>query len=233
MIPTETQLLEMFAAYNAQIWPMQYLAYLLGLVGLWMAIKPGRLSDRLIPAILGFFWIWVALMFWLPSGGQGFVLGYIFAGIFLLQGLLMLIQALRPRLVFTYKGTPAAWIGITFALYAMLGYPLLGILVGHTYPQAPPFGLTPCPLVAYTFGLLLLTSPRVPKTLLIIPFCYALSGILWVSIGMVEDIGMVLSGLLGLWLIWSRDAKASVTSASETDPGRQEAGWSLNLPDKH
>jgi hypothetical protein len=27
-----------------------------------------------------------------------------------------------------------------------------------TYPQAPSFGLTPCPLVTFTFGVLLLTK---------------------------------------------------------------------------
>ncbi len=87
------------------------------------------------------------------------------------------------------------------------GIPLFGGLVGHTYPNASPFGLTPCPLVAFTFGLLLMTVQKVPKAILIIPLFYALSGFLWVSIGMVEDIGMVLSGLVGIWMIWKRDAR--------------------------
>ena len=79
----------------------------------------------------------------------------------------------------------------------------------HIYPAAPPFGLTPCPLVAYTFGLLLLTRSRVPRYLYLLPLFYACSGFYWAGIGMVEDAGMVLSGLLGAWLLWRREAPAA------------------------
>jgi hypothetical protein len=232
MIPTEEQLLVVFADYNAQIWPMQIVAYLLGIAGFVLAFRKSSLSNRLIPAILAFFWLWVAFMFWLPSAGQGFAPGYIFAGIFLIQGLLFLIQALRPKLVFGYQANPVAWAGIFFVLYALVGYPLFGMLIGHTYPYASPFGLTPCPLVAFTFGVLLLTVQRIPKALLIIPLFYAFSGFLWVSIGMTEDIGMILSGLVGIWLIWTRDAKAAASPLPEASPKSSEAGWSLDLTDE-
>jgi hypothetical protein len=232
MIPTLEQLLDLFADYNARIWPMQIAAYLLGIAGFGLAFRKGNLSNRLIPVILPFFWLWVAFMFWLPNAQQGFAPGYLFAGIFLIQGLLFLIQAFRPKLSFGFQANPAAWAGIFFALYALVGYPLFGILIGHAYPHAPPFGLTPCPLIAFTFGLLLLTVQKVPKTLLIIPFFYALSGILWVLIGVLEDIGMVLSGLLGVGLIWARDAKATAVHPSEASSVSTDAGWSLDLADK-
>ena len=229
MIPTEEQLLGVFAAYNAQIWPMQIVAYLLGIAGFVLAFRKSNLSNRLIPAILAFFWLWVALMFWLPSAGQGFAPGYIFAGLFLIQGLLFLRQAWRSKLVFGYQASLTAWAGIFFVLYALAGYPLFGMLIGHTYPYASPFGLTPCPLVAFTFGLLLLTVQKIPKVLLIVPLFYAFSGFLWVSIGMVEDIGMILSGLVGIGLIWARDSKSA---SPEPSLNSSEAGWSLDLTNK-
>jgi len=232
MVPTEEQLLGVFAAYNAQIWPMQFVAYLLGIVSFLLAFRKGSLSKRLIPVILTFFWLWVALMFWLPSAGQGFAPGYFFAGIFLIQGLLFLVQVLRPKLAFGFQSTPIAWVGIFFLLYALVGYPLFGTLIGHTYPNASPFGLTPCPLVAFTFGLLLLTVQKVPKAILIIPIFYALSGFLWVSIGMVEDIGMVLSGLVGIWMIWKRDVRQAAIPASDILQASPEGSWSLDLSDK-
>ena len=231
MIPTEEQLLGVFADYNALIWPMQIVAYLLGMVGFVLTFRKSKLSNRLIPAILAFFWLWVALMFWLPSAGQGFAPGYLFAGIFLIQGLLFLTQALIPKLVFGYQGNSATWAGIFFVLYALVGYPLFGTLIGHAYPYASPFGLTPCPLVAFTFGLLLLTVQGIPKALLVIPFFYSLSGFLWVSIGMTEDIGMIASGLVGIWLIWMRDTKVAVP-LSEPSHKSSETGWSLDLTDK-
>jgi hypothetical protein len=45
----------------------------------------------------------------------------------------------------------AAWVII---LNALAIYPLLNTAPGHSYPRAPTFGLTPCPLVVFTFGIL-------------------------------------------------------------------------------
>ena len=229
MIPTEEQLLGVFAAYNAQIWPMQIVAYLLGIASFVLVFRKSNISNRVIPVILAFFWMWVSLMFWLPSAGQGFAPGYFFAGIFLIQGLLFLFQALHPMLAFGFQSTPIAWAGVFFVLYALLGYQVFGVLVGHTYPNASPFGLTPCPLVAFTFGLLLLTVQKIPRALLIIPLFYALSGFLWVSIGMLEDIGMVLSGLVGIWMIWKRDARQAAIPTSDSSQATPEGGGSLDL----
>jgi len=228
---TSETLLEIFATYNAQIWPMQIVAYLLG-IGLFLAIRKNGLSNRIIPVILAFFWLWVAFMFWLPAGQQGFWIAYPLLGIFVIQGLLFLGQVLRPRLGFGFQANLLSWSGIFFVLYALIGYPLFGMLIGHNYPQAPPFGLTPCPLVAYTFGLLLLSDRKVPKTLLVIPLFYALSGFIWVAIGIVEDTGMILSGLLGVWLIWRRDARPVAMRPVEPTPTASMAGWSLDLSDK-
>lgn len=232
MIPTEKQLLGVFADYNALIWPMQIVAYLLGIAGFALAIKKNNLAKRLIPAILAFFWCWVAGMFWLPSAGQGFVPGYIFAGIFLIQGLIFLVQVLQSKLSFGFESTAAAWFGIIFMLYALVGYPLFGALIGHTYPNTSPFGLTPCPVVAFTFGLLLLTDQKIPKITLVIPLFYALSGFLWVSIGMVEDVGMILSGLVGTAMIWIRDARKAATPQAAKSPSPSDPGWSLDLTNK-
>ena len=229
---TGEQLLGVFAEYNVMIWPMQIVAYLLGVTGLFLSIKKNSLSNRLIPAILVFFWFWVALAFWFPSGQEGFAPGYLFAVIFLVQGVLFLIQVVKPKLTFGYHANMASWAGIFFVLYALIGYPLFGMFIGHVYPYTSPFGLTPCPVVAYTFGLFLLTVHKVPKPLLLIPFCYSLSGFLWVSIGMVEDVGMIASGLLGIGLIWVKDARQAAKHLSDDASVTGKAGWSLDVMDK-
>lgn len=229
---TLEQLLDVFAAYNPQIWPMQIVAYLLGIAAVFLAIRKTALSSRLIPATLAFFWLWVAFVFWLPSALQGFVPGYIFAAIFLIQGGLFVSYTLKPRLIFGFMKDACSLAGIFFVVYALIGYPLVGILTGHTYPRSPPFGLTPCPVITFTFGLLLLTQSKVPKILLVLPFFYSLSGFLWVSIGVLEDIGMVVSGLLGTGLIWVRDAKTDSARAKPSSEPETGNAWSLDLPDK-
>jgi len=228
---TVEQLLEVFATYNPQIWPMQIVAYVLGIVCVYLAVRKTAFSGRLIPAILAFFWLWVAFLFWLPSGLQGYVPGYLFSAIFLIQGVLFLVYTLKPKLTFGFQKDACSWAGIFFLVYALVGYPLVGALVGHVYPSMSPFGLTPCPVVTFTFGLLLLTGNKIPKALLVIPFFYSLSGFLWMSIGMWEDIGMILSGLVGTGLIWYRDSRMLAEYQVEPKPALANGGWSLDIPD--
>jgi len=64
-------------------------------------------------------------------------------------------------------------VGWLMVAHALLVYPLLGVLAGHVYPRQPMFGAAARPTVIFTFGLLL-TSTRVPKYLLLVPFAWAL-----------------------------------------------------------
>ena len=229
---TEEQLLEVFAAYNPMIWPMQIVAYLLGLFAVYLAVRKIVIAKRAIPAVLAFFWLWVGLAFWLPSVLQGYMPGILFTALFLIQGGLLAALTIKPRLEFGFKGDACAWAGAFCLLYALVGYPLFGALVGHNYPYMSPFGLTPCPVVTFTFGLLLLSTTKVSKILLFIPFFYAMSGFLWISIGMWEDVGMLLSGMLGAGLIIYRDARIAAKHGVEPKQASPVGGWSLNIPEK-
>jgi hypothetical protein len=228
---TEEQLLEVFAAYNPMIWPMQIVAYILGLSAVYLAVRNPTISKRAIPAVLAFFWLWVGSAFWLPSVVQGYMPGIFFTALFLIQGGLLVAFTIKPRLEFGFQHDACAWAGVFCLLYALAGYPLAGALVGHTYPYMSPFGLTPCPVVTFTFGLFLMTTSKVPKILLIIPFFYAMSGILWISIGMWEDTGMLLSGFLGAGMIWLRDARMPAKHQDVSKPVSANGGWSLDIPD--
>jgi len=207
MLITGEQLLEVFAAYNQQIWPVQILAYTLGVIAFVVAYKKTSWASRVNFAILTFFWLWVGLLFWLPSALQGFSIGYVFMGLFLVEGFLLLIQAVKGKLTFGTYNRVHTIVGMLMIFYAMIGYPLVGFFVGHRYPYTPPFGLTPCPLIIFSFGLILLTRVKIPFSLLMIPFLYGLSGILWISIGIWEDIGMVLGVLISFVLILQRNKK--------------------------
>ena len=225
------QLIDVFAAYNSQIWPMQIVAYAFGIACLVLVFRKTRYSNQVISAVLAFFWLWVAFVFWLPSLLQGFTPALFFTIIFLIQGLLFLLNTIKPKLDFGMGKGIYPLGGWIFVLFALLGYPLIGALFGHTYPYMPPFGVSPCPLVTFTFGLTLLTKSKVPKALLVFPFLYALTGILWVAIGIIEDIGMIASGLFGLTLIWMRDSQSTSFQPLESPSVSNEGGWSLNLPD--
>ena len=205
MVLTLDMLLSTFEKYNLDIWPIQILAYLLGIAALFFAIKRTQYSGRIVTGILAFLWLWTAVGFFFLYFGPVYNLAYAFGGLFLIQGILFLADVVRPRFSFGFKGDVYSIIGILFSVYAMIGYPVVGYFLGHKYPQSPPFGLTPCPTAAFTFGLFLLTDKKVPKLFLLIPLLWALSGVMPVSVGILEDIGMIVSGVLGTALILYRD----------------------------
>jgi Family of unknown function (DUF6064) len=47
-------------------------------------------------------------------------------------------------------------------IYAAALYPLLGLAMGHPSSELPMFGVTPCPVTIFTFGMLLLTDNLSP-----------------------------------------------------------------------
>jgi hypothetical protein len=200
-------LLETFEKYNLAIWPMQIVAYVLGIVALFFAIKRTEYSARIVTGILSFLWLWTAIGFFLLYFGPVYTPAYGFGVLFIIQGVAFFSSVLKPRLSFGFKGDVYSIVGLLFIAYAMVGYPVVGYFLGHSYPQSPPFGLTPCPTTAFTFGLLLLTDKKVSKLLLIIPLLWAVGGVMPVSVGIYEDIGLIIAGVLGTAMILYRDRK--------------------------
>lgn len=202
-------MLAVFERYNLAIWPMQVIAYLLGIAAVFLAVKRTRYSSRVIAAILALYWLWTGIVFCLIYWGQSWGLAYAFGALCTVQGALFLAAAVfKPELSFGLQPDVYSIAGILFVAYAMVGYPIVGYLLGHGYPKWLPFGLVPCPTTVFTFGLLLWTDRRLPRYLLLIPLLWAIGGFLPVSIGILEDIGLIIAGLLGTGMILYRDRKA-------------------------
>ena len=98
----------------------------------------------------------------------------------------------------------------------MAGYPILGYFLNHIYPYSFPFGLVPCPVNIFTIGLLMWTSTSVPKYLLVIPFLWSLAGVVPISVGIYEDIGMLAAGIIGIYIILKRDKIKKENTAALT-----------------
>jgi hypothetical protein len=203
-------LLATFEKYNLDIWPMQVVAYLLGIVGMFFAFRRMGYSKRITTGVLMFLWLWTGIGFFLLYFAQVYTPAYVFGGLFIIQAIIFLVDLFKPRVSYGFKADIYGIVGLLFIAYAMVGYPLVGYFIGHQYPQAPPFGLTPCPLTVFTFGLFLLTEKKVPKLYLIIPLLWAIGGIMPVSVGIYEDIGLIVSGVLGTIMILYRDRKKQV-----------------------
>jgi len=208
MLPfTIDQFFAVFEQYNQAIWPIHIVAYTLGIAVIFLAIKRTRYSDQAISVILACFWAWMGIVYHLMyfSTINGAALG--FGVLFIIQAIVWLLSGvIRPKLSFQLDTNPYALTGIVLIVYAMLVYPILGTLLGHGYPRSPSFGVAPCPTTIFSFGLLLLSSAKVPKSVLVIPLLWSLLGFTAsFLLGVGEDIGLVVAGVLSVGLLLWRD----------------------------
>ena len=177
MLPfTHEQFLAVFAAYNTAVWPAQPVAYLLGLAACAALAWRPRSSGRLVAGVLAVGWLWTGMAYHLFHFSTVNPAAVAFGVLFLVQGVLFVSAARRRSLRFRAAQGWRGWAGWTLVVYAMVFYPLLGLAAGARYPELPMFGITPCPLALFTFGILLLASGRIPWSLLVVPGAWSVIG---------------------------------------------------------
>jgi len=215
---TLSQFLGVFQAYNVAIWPLQVLAYLLGLAMVYLIVKKTTFSNQMVSGGLTLMWLCVGLLYHITYFSTINKAAYIFGTVFVIQAIIFItFGIIKPKMNYAMRSDAYSYIGILFILYAMLIYPILGYFFGHVYPQSPVFGVTPCPVTIFTFGILLL-SDRVPGYVIIIPFIWSLFGFSASStLGITEDMGLVVAGLLGSAMIVYRQFKMKRSNILDLD----------------
>ena len=64
MLPfTREQFLAVFVAYNEAVWPVQVLAYLLGLLMMALVMRPSAQRSRVVAAGLAAMWLWTGVAY--------------------------------------------------------------------------------------------------------------------------------------------------------------------------
>jgi hypothetical protein len=177
---TREQFINVFADYNNAMWPMQVFAYLLGVIMVVALVQAQRVTNNKTNYLIGFglalMWVWAGVAYHGLFFSTINTAAFLFAALFVLQALFLIYFTVRRRLEFGTTHGISRWIGWALIVYALLIYPLAGILSGHRYPEIPMFGITPCPVTIFTVGLFVLARPRVPRVLLVIPFLWSLLG---------------------------------------------------------
>jgi hypothetical protein len=199
------RLLSVFGAYNLAIWPIQVFAYLAGLVALYSASKQTRFSNNIAAGILSFFWMWTGVVFCMFYWAPTYPMAYAFGVLFIAQGLVFLLNAIKPGISFGARRNQFTIIGAFFIAYAMVLYPLLGSFFGHVYPRSLPFGLVPCPTSVFTIGLLMMTNKKVHRHVLVIPAIWSICAVVPVVSGIYEDAGLILAGAVCIPMLLRRD----------------------------
>ncbi|HSK40747.1 MAG TPA: DUF6064 family protein [Arenibaculum sp.] len=209
MLPfTVDEFFAVFARYNQAIWPAQVVAYVLAVVTLGLVLlRPGDASGRVVSTILALLWLWTGVAYHAIHFAPINPAAWLFAVVFMGQGLLLLREgAWRGRLRFAPARGPEAAFGWLLAGYATVLYPLVGAWTGHVFPEAPTFGVTPCPVTLFSVGLLLLTSRPVPGVLLVVPASWSMiGGSAAFLLRVPQDWMLLVGGLAGIAAIVIRD----------------------------
>jgi uncharacterized protein DUF6064 len=201
------QFLAAFGRADTTAWPMQIVWYAAALAMVGLALWPARRWSS--PVICGlaaayFAWIGIGYFAWLSPGMS---LSGVWAGVFTLQAVLLVVAGIvRSDLVIRPRWDLSGGLGAAFIAYALIGYPLVGVLSGQALRVMPLFGIAPCATVTFFFGLLLWARPPAPKYLLLLPLAWALNAAPSnFASGVVVDIGMVVAAVITVGLILWRD----------------------------
>ena len=175
---TAEQFFEVFAAYNAAIWPVQIIAYVLGLIAVAMLCSNWSIGKQLVLSILAIMWLWNGLAYHLIFFSSINPAAKGFAAIFIVQATLLMASSInRGSLQLEVRRDLRSFLGLTVIFYALFVYELLGYLAGHGLMKGPLFGVTPCPTTIFTVGVLLLARGKAVVWLAIIPVIWSIVGL--------------------------------------------------------
>jgi hypothetical protein len=217
MLPfTRDQFLAVFSSYNLAVFPAQIIAYLVGAGMIVLLLRPGPNTSRLISAGLALMWLWTGVsyhgLFFAAINPIAVAFGVAFA---LQAALFLYFGVVRADLSFSFPTTPLGWLGAGLVAYSAIVYPLIGLWVGHAYPEMPMFGITPCPVTLFTFGLLLMTTSRVSVWVLVVPFLWSLvGGSAALLLVVPQDWVLLVSGIVAVPLIVLRDRRVQRSAAA-------------------
>jgi hypothetical protein len=199
---TTQQFLEVFARYNETVFPVQVLLLVAGLIAIRLAANGNSASSKVVVVVLSILWLWMGVIYHWLFFSEINSLAIMFGSFFVLQSLFLFYAGVvRTDLSFRRRPGLRSLLGTVFIVYALLFYPIIGISFGHSYPYSPTFGL-PCPTTIFTFGLLLRSGGSVPLYILPIPVLWSLLGSSAAfSMGMWEDVGLLIAGVIGGWLL--------------------------------
>ena len=211
--------------YNADVWPLQWLAVGAGLAALAVNGRArSALFARIAAAVLSGAWFWVAWSFqYRRFMTINWAAEYV-AWAFAVEGAaLFWIGVILGRIGYrpdasSVRVAGAADVGLASAghgavgraivLFALLGYPLIAVMSGRPWAQAEVFGVMPDPTAIATVGFLLLAHPTL-EWLIVIPvlYCAIAGAMLWALHVPTAGIAPLIA-VIALGCVWQRRGTA-------------------------
>jgi hypothetical protein len=200
--------------FNADIWPLQLVALVLGMAIVVLATTtPRSSSSRAIALILAVGWLFVAWAWELRRYATINWAAIYFAAAFALQAIVLIGAALVGKLSLAGPRTSRTYIGLAMVLFAVLVQPFIGVLAGRTLWQSQFFGVAPDPTVVATLGVLI-AAQRSSWILWVVPIAWcAISGafatMMKLPDALVMPVAAVMALVIGIAVQRTRPARAS------------------------
>lgn len=193
---------KVFERYNLSLWPIQIFLYILALVAIIIIFKRSTNSSQIAMSILAFFWGWMGVVYHIFYFSLINKAAYIFGTVFIIQGFVFLyFGVIRKKIQLEFNLNLSGIIALVLLVYSLILYPILGQVMGHTYPMSPTFGV-PCPTTIFTFGLLLYSVNRIPWYLFTVPLLWSIVGFsAALNLSVREDFGLAIAGVLSTVVI--------------------------------
>lgn len=172
----------LFELHNNALWPVQVLTIGLGLAMFYLVARPTPARSRMIFAILGALWLWIAWsFFWERYATINWLATYI-APFAAMQGYLLLragAMTSLPDFAEPRQGWDAAAHGLL--AFAVVGYPFIALAMGRPWSAVEVFGITPDPTAIATVAVVALARGRIRWLLMLIPglWCVMTGLTLW------------------------------------------------------
>ncbi|MDP2619684.1 MAG: DUF6064 family protein [Hyphomicrobiales bacterium] len=166
------------AEYNRLWFPEALLAVVLMPVAFALAVRPlpGRagVSARLAGALLAAAWVWVGWAHQLQHMAILNFMAPVYGSAWIVQGgLIALTCAVLGRVRFRFGGGVRGWTGLALALFGLIGYPIVVLLLGYGWRSVPLAGMAPDPTAIFTAGFLAAARERPPLHLFVLPLGWA------------------------------------------------------------
>jgi hypothetical protein len=202
-----SEFLALFEQCNRALWPLQVVGYLAMLIVLACMITSWRHAQRAIFGILGPFWIFVGVVFQYAYLRPLYRPGRVFAVLWVTEGVLLIFSASRLSGPFGRHTGWCAILGWLAISYSLIGYPVLGFLLRGSALRVAWPGVFPCPTALFTLAVLVMAQRPAPKWLMAVPAFWAVGGVVPFSWGILEDLGLVVLGILIIATIVHRDRR--------------------------
>lgn len=193
---TIEQFFEVFVKYNSAVWPMQIVFYFLAAIVITVLFVKNSFFLKGIAGILSIFWLWMGIVYHFVFFLSINPASKIFGLLFIMQGVVLALVTFRkiPESGLS-KTSIQSILGFTLMFFALIVYPILTHLTGHSYPGMPTLGL-PCPTTFFTIGVLLIAFPSGYQFLAIIPLLWSVVGSTAAfKLGVIADFGLIAAAI--------------------------------------